>query len=260
MRGLHRLLRDTAQLGAQRVEVDLVAQPARERRERLRRVVAAAVEAAVHRRLDAGARGPEQRRDRQRRRRDREPGVRRQRLEHELEEQHDHEVGGGQRGRQRAVDERAVDDDVDVVEPVSQDRHRSGRRGRRHHQAEHAPGDDLARPGVEIQHAVERQEHRQRGDRVGGGQREPLELLALQPAGSAKAIDDRDDREQQRDRRRRRGRWRRARAEDRPRRRGRADCGSAGWLSGPGSNATTTKANALATSTLVPARRHPRDR
>ena len=36
------------------------------------------------------------------------------------------EVGGRQRGRQRAVDQRALDDDVDVVEPVAQD----GERGR----------------------------------------------------------------------------------------------------------------------------------
>ena len=63
---------DAAQVGAERLEVDLVAQPGAERLERPRRVVAAAVEAAVDRRLDARARRPEQRRDRQRRGRDRE--------------------------------------------------------------------------------------------------------------------------------------------------------------------------------------------
>ena len=55
VRGLHRLGHDAAQVGAQRVEVDLVAQPGAERLERARRVVAAAVEAPVDERLDARA-------------------------------------------------------------------------------------------------------------------------------------------------------------------------------------------------------------
>ena len=62
---------DAAQVAPQRVEVDLVAQPRAERLERLRRVVAAAVEAAVD---DPWmrARRAEQRRHRERRDRDRE--------------------------------------------------------------------------------------------------------------------------------------------------------------------------------------------
>ncbi len=51
MRRLQALVHDAAQLAAQRVELDLVAQPRAEAGQCLRRVVAAAVEAAVDRRL-----------------------------------------------------------------------------------------------------------------------------------------------------------------------------------------------------------------
>ena len=49
----------------------------------------------------------------------------------ELEQQHAAHVGAGERGRQRAVDQRAVDHDVDVVEAVPQQRDRY-----RHRQAQ----------------------------------------------------------------------------------------------------------------------------
>ena len=109
----------------ERVEVELVAQPAAERLQRERRVVAAAVEAPVHGGLDPRPRGAEQRRHRQRRDRHREA-----RLAHrEADQEHEPEIGGAERGGQRAVDQRAVDDDVDVVEPVAQDRRSPPRPG-----------------------------------------------------------------------------------------------------------------------------------
>ena len=57
MGGLDRLGDDAAQVRAQRLEVELVAQPRAERLERARRVVAAAVEAPVDERLDARSAG-----------------------------------------------------------------------------------------------------------------------------------------------------------------------------------------------------------
>src|SRR3954464_11565053 len=60
------LLDDADELALHGVEVELVAQPAAEALQRERGVVAAAVEAAVDRGLDARPRGAEQRRDDQR--------------------------------------------------------------------------------------------------------------------------------------------------------------------------------------------------
>ena len=119
----------TPRRSRQRLEVDLVAQPAAERLERLRR-----------RRSGGGRSGgrptawmrvrsrAEQRRHRQRRDRDREARL----PDREPEQQHEAEVGAAQRRRQRAVDQRAVDDDVDVEQPVAQDRdpHRDRHRAR----------------------------------------------------------------------------------------------------------------------------------
>jgi hypothetical protein len=70
VRRLHRLGDHGGQLGAQRVEVDLVAQVRGERRERLLRVVLAAVEAAVDESLHTASGRPEQRGDGERRARD----------------------------------------------------------------------------------------------------------------------------------------------------------------------------------------------
>src|SRR4051794_41669714 len=61
------LVDDTDELALHGVEVKLVAQPAAEALQRARGVVATAVEPAVDRRLDAGPRGAEQRRHRERR-------------------------------------------------------------------------------------------------------------------------------------------------------------------------------------------------
>ena len=61
----------------------------------------------------------------------------------ELQQQHAAEVGGREGRRQRAVDERAVDHDVDVVEPVAEDRH-----SRRQREAEDAEHDRRVRHGL----------------------------------------------------------------------------------------------------------------
>src|SRR5207247_7701217 len=72
VRGLHRVADRAEQLGAQRLEVDLVAQAERERVERARRVVAGAVEATVDGTLDVRADRREDRDRAERRERDRE--------------------------------------------------------------------------------------------------------------------------------------------------------------------------------------------
>ena len=87
MRGLHRLGDDGAQLVAERVEVDLVAQLRAEALQRAGGVVLAPVEAAVDGRLDAMAGGAEERRDGERRARYREVRARRQRVQRELQQQ-----------------------------------------------------------------------------------------------------------------------------------------------------------------------------
>jgi hypothetical protein len=55
LRRLHRLVDHPQQLGRQAVQVDLLVQPITERGDRLGGVVATAVEATVHRLLDAAA-------------------------------------------------------------------------------------------------------------------------------------------------------------------------------------------------------------
>jgi hypothetical protein len=87
-----------------------------------------------------------------------------------LEKQNEPEIGTCEKRRQRAVDERPVDDDVDVVEAVAKDgdagRERNGER--RGEEDDHGPC------------ALGRQENRQpRKGRERPREREPLELLAL---------------------------------------------------------------------------------
>ena len=150
MRGLHRLVDHAAQVEGERLEVELVTEPSTERLQRACRVVAMTVEAPVHERLDARPRRPEQRRHREGRRRDRQARVRRQWRQDELEHQHRRQVGQRQRRRQRAVDERAVDHDVDVEEAVAQNRDGDGQRHAEHERAdEQEPADvpDRLQPG-----------------------------------------------------------------------------------------------------------------
>ena len=107
MRRLHRLGHDAAQVGAERLEIELVAQTAAERLECPRGVVAAAEEAPVDRRLDAGARGWK--------------SAATASVEAAIaspdwptasaDQQHQSEVCAAQRRGQGAVDQRPVDDD-----------------------------------------------------------------------------------------------------------------------------------------------------
>ncbi len=129
MRGLDRAVEDSSQIAVERVEVDLLAEPSAEGLEHARAAVAAAVEAPIDRAQDPAAGEAEERGDSERRAGDSQAGVRRERGEGELEQEHGGEVGAGQHRRQRPVDQRAVDDHVDVVEAVAKDRDRRGHRG-----------------------------------------------------------------------------------------------------------------------------------
>ena len=178
MGGLHRVEDRGAQLGADRLEVDLVAQPRAEGLERLRGVVAVAVEAPVDGVLDAGTRRAEQRGHRERRDRDGEAGL----ADRQSHQQHESQVGRGERRRERAVDQRAVDDDVDVEEPVAQDR--GAGREREHGEAERQHRvPQRADPRRRDEVADDVGDHRDARDRRGECQ--PLELRALDATGAA---------------------------------------------------------------------------
>ena len=110
---LHGLVDNAPQVVAERVEIDLIAQTGAERLEPAHRVVLAPEEAAVDAGLDPAPRGLEQRGDGERRARDGEPAASRQAAEDELQQQHAAEIRARERRRQRAVDERPVDDHVD---------------------------------------------------------------------------------------------------------------------------------------------------
>ncbi len=124
-----------AQVGREPVELDLLAQPRPERLERALGVVAAPVEAPVDEPLHPGAHRQEERGDDERRDRDREVRAAGERREHRLPCQHEPGVGSAEDHRQRAVDERARDHAVDLVEPVAQHRHADRDRDRQDSEA-----------------------------------------------------------------------------------------------------------------------------
>ena len=120
--GLHRLAHDAREVGAQRVEVDLLAQPRAERLER-----------AARRRSGGGrsaGRPAAASRDRSGRNSAATTSVETAIARFEppandvnsLTSSTSADVRGAEHRGQRAVDQRPVDDDVDVVEPVAQDR------------------------------------------------------------------------------------------------------------------------------------------
>ena len=167
---------------AQLVEVDLPAQPCAERLQRALGVVAAPVEAAVDEALDARAQRQEERRDDERRGGDREVRAARERREHRLPREHEPRIREPEQHGERAVDERARDQQVDVEEPVAEDRDRDRHRDRghadvpehgRHRAVAGEAGDDDADDGERP------------------GQREQLELLPLHGVAVPVAHDQR---------------------------------------------------------------------
>ena len=174
-----------AQLVGERLEVQLVAQPAAERLQRLCGVVAAAVEAPVDGRLDRARAGPNSAATASVETATASP----ERPDGEADQQHEHQVGRAERRGQPAVDQRAVDDDVNVVEPVAQDRDAGGDRQPQH-------GDHARELTTVSLHRSSRtrdgDRDRYRHDRPGQG--EPLHLLAPLTVGAAEPDDRRGGR------------------------------------------------------------------
>ena len=177
--GCMRLADDGAQLAAERVR----GRPRRAAAPRTPRACAARRSGAGRSggRRTAWMRRPrraEQRRHRKRRAGDREVRVLVSGLSTSCSSSTLAEVGAGQRRRQRAVDQRPVDHDVDVVEAVAQDRDAGGER--QHHDAgqDRDVRDRLAR----IRRSRPSCRSATRDHRHGSGPHEPLDLLALQPA------------------------------------------------------------------------------
>ena len=106
--------------------------------------------------------------------------------------EHDARIDAGDGGREQAVDHGAADDDVDVVQPVPQDRD-----GHRRRDAEHLgePGGRVrgrGQPGLAAGEAQQGDE--QGGGEPYGGQGEPLDLLAQQAAAGPVPDGERDER------------------------------------------------------------------
>src|SRR5579875_637584 len=148
------------------------------------RVVPLAIEAAVDQLLNAAADGIEESGDRQRRQRDRQVGALRNWIKQVLEEEYSTRVDPNQDGGQAAVDERTVDDPVNVPEPVAQDREAGGDRDRKDAEGEHdGPGRTDQVPGPEDRSREGDDSHHS------AGKDKPLELLPFLPIRSTKAED-----------------------------------------------------------------------
>jgi hypothetical protein len=147
--------------------------------ERACRVVLAPEEAPVNCGLDPGARRAEQRCGRERGGRDRETRTLRDAAHCELQHQDAAEVGERERRRQRTVDQRAVDHDVDVVQAVAQDRRPRGQGERCEAETEHGHSTHVDPRGE-----VEDQCAHHGNARYRRSQDQPLELLTLEAAGT----------------------------------------------------------------------------
>jgi hypothetical protein len=107
----------------QRVQVDLVPQAGAERLDRPSRVVAAAVETPIHHSLDAVAEWLEQSRHHQGGAGHGQGRLPADRVNELSEAEHAAGIDDAEQRREQAIDQRAVDEPVDVVQLVAQDRH-----------------------------------------------------------------------------------------------------------------------------------------
>src|SRR3712207_4477619 len=121
--------------------------------------------------------------DGERREGDREARALRERGEGGLEEEDRGEVGAREQGGERAVDERPVDDDVDVVEAVAQDgdAYRERKQGPRREANRLQDCDEAVRKADRRTEAAGQEQR----DGQHGRTREPLQLLPLLAVGAA---------------------------------------------------------------------------
>src|SRR5215211_2407490 len=122
MGGLHRLSHHPHQIVTQGIEVSFIPELGGEGLQGLCSVVLPPVEAAVHKPLHPTAQRVEQRRYQERGGHHSEGRfLAREDDEDSLQHNNAAEVEGNQRGSESTVDERTVDDDVDIVEAVAED-------------------------------------------------------------------------------------------------------------------------------------------
>src|SRR5256885_13395187 len=117
MRRLYRLLHDCQQMLAQGCQVHFMAQGGTESRHRASSIILAAIETVVDDGLEAMAQGVEERSDGQRRGNNddwRLRGLPGELAHKRLETNYETDVDQGQQDRQRAIDQRAVDQHIDI--------------------------------------------------------------------------------------------------------------------------------------------------
>ena len=152
-----------------------------------------AVDQAVREQLGAAPQRLEQQGDRDRRgdREHRAAAVAHERPDAE----HDAGVHPGGRGREQPVDHGAADNDVDVVQPVHQDR--EGHRGRDAEQRDELHGGvgDRGQPGLAVRQA--QQGDKQADEEPHGREGEPLDLQAQPPTAGPVPNGQRDERGRQ---------------------------------------------------------------
>ena len=153
-----------------------------ERSHLMQGVRARSIEAAVDGSLDSTTKRPERRRDGER---GAGSGPGRTAIDGGADRYDRARVRGGEKHGQHAVGHGAADDDVDVVEPVAQDRDAGadGQRGQR----------DSGERTHRGNHAPEQRDHRQDHRGARGGEHEPSKLQALDAGCATEALHERDD-------------------------------------------------------------------
>ena len=115
--------------------------------------------------------------------------------DHRPDADHDADVDGGEPGRKQAVDHRAIDDDIDLVQPVFQDgdgergRHAEEHQDRRGQEHSGRDGGGITATGGQSGDREDVGQQRQRGH-----ERDPLDLLAKLAAPRPIANDERHER------------------------------------------------------------------
>ena len=177
-------------IGADRLQIDLVAQPNGKGVDGPLRVVLRAIEPPVHGRPDTCPHRLEERDDGEGRDRDRDAAPGGERREDELEQRDAADLRRGEQRGDRGIDERPADEDVDVVEAIARD----GNTDRDWEQPEPEHGRGLGEDPDGPWGTHGRDEPQPEGD--GCGVREPLELLTLDTAAATEPDHERDRRDE----------------------------------------------------------------
>src|SRR6266566_3180799 len=128
LRWLHGVVHRLEELTTHRVEVDLIAQSLAELVERARRIVAGVVEPSVYGDLHARAQGLEESEADERGPSDGKLVPAREWTKERLEQDDAPKEGGADHRCRATVDECAIDEHIDVVEPIAEDRDACGDR------------------------------------------------------------------------------------------------------------------------------------